>query len=129
MEKLGKIKTKKLYNRCLNLARRKPPEFFSFKRMRGAHGYCNWTDLEFNPSGELLATAYHECIHYLEPDWSETQVLYAESRVKNIVSYLDHALFLKHISSKLYKSELQKHILNRPKRRKKKTNKTTKNKK
>lgn len=120
MEKLGKIKTKKLYKRCLNLARRKPPEFFSLRRMRGAHGYCNWTEIEFNPSGELLATAYHECIHYLEPDWNETQVLYAESRIKNISTCLEHAIFLKHIATKLYRSELQKHILNRPKKRKKK---------
>jgi hypothetical protein len=120
MEKLGKIKTKKLYTRCLNLARRKPAEFFSFRKMRGTHGYCNWTDLEFNPAGELLSTAYHECIHYLEPDWSETQVMYAESRVRNLSSHLEHALFLKHISMKLYKSELQKHILNRPKKKKKK---------
>jgi hypothetical protein len=125
MKKLGKIKIKKLYKRCLNLARRKPAEFFSFKKMRGAHGYCNWTDLEFNPNGELLATAYHECIHYLEPDWSETQVMYAESRVINVLTFLEHALFLKHVSAKLYKSELQKHIFNRPKR-KKKISKTTK---
>jgi hypothetical protein len=125
MKKLGKIRIKKLYKRCLNLARRKPPEFFSFKKMRGAHGYCNWTDLEFNPSGELLATAYHECIHYLEPEWSETQVMYAESRVINVLTFLEHALFLKHVSAKLYKSELQKHIVNRPKR-KKKISKTTK---
>ncbi len=118
MEKLGKIKIKKLYNRCLSLVKRKPAEFFLFKRMRGAHGYCNWTDIELNPSGELLSTAYHECIHYIEPKWCETQVLYAESRMRNIVTYLDHARFLKYISSKLYKSELQRHFSSRVKRKK-----------
>jgi hypothetical protein len=127
MEKLGKVKTKKLYTRCLNLARRKPAEFFLFKKMRGAHGYCNWTDLEFNPSGELLATAYHECIHFLEPDWCETQVRYAESRVINVSTLLDHALFLKYVAAKLYKSELQRHIQKKPKRKKKKLLTTKKN--
>jgi hypothetical protein len=127
MEKLGKIKTKRLYTRCLNLARRKPPEFFNFRKMRGTHGYCNWTDLEFNPSGELLATAYHECIHYLEQDWSETQVLYAESRIRNVMTYLEHARFLKYISMKLYKSELLKHVFNKPKKRKKKLANSKKN--
>jgi hypothetical protein len=55
----------------------------------------------------------------LEPEWSETQVLYAESRVRNFVTYLDHATFLKYVSMKLYKSELQKHIFKKPKKKKK----------
>lgn len=122
MKKLGKIKIRKLYDRCVNLARRKPPEFFNFKKMRGADGICNWEtdDIILDPRGEVLATSYHELIHYLEPDWSETQVIYAESRLRNNLTYLDHARFLRYIAAKLYKSELQRHILNRPKRRKKK---------
>jgi hypothetical protein len=93
--------------------------------MRGTHGYCNWTDLEFNPGGELLSTAYHECIHYLEPNWSETQVLYAESRIRNVMSYLEHARYLKYVSVKLYKSELLKHVF-KTRKRKKISRKTTK---
>jgi hypothetical protein len=123
MKKLGKIKIKRLYDRCLNLARRKPAEFFMLKKMRGAHGYCNWSELEFNPSGELLATAYHECIHFIEPEWCETQVLYAEKRIINNLSFLEHARFLKYIAMKLYKSELQRHAEIRRKKKKKITKK------
>ena len=131
MQKLGKVKIKKLYERCVNLARRKPPEFFLFKKLRGADGICDWDsdDITLDPRGEVLATSYHELIHYLEPDWSETQVMYAESRLRNNLTYLEHARFLKYIAIKLYKSELQRHILNRPKRKKKKNVKTAKNKK
>jgi len=111
MIRLSENEISTLYKRCLSLVKRKPAEFFSLKKMRGVHGICNWTDLVFNPSGELLATAYHECIHYLFPDWSETQVLYAEKRVINGVSQLENAAFLKHISNKIYKSEIQKNFL------------------
>jgi hypothetical protein len=65
----------------------------------------------FNPCGELLTTAYHECIHYLFPDWSETQVLYTEKRVINGVTQLENAAFLKHLSFKIYKSEIQRNFL------------------
>jgi hypothetical protein len=108
MIKLGKVKIQNLYERCLNLVRRKPPEFFLFKKMRKWNGSCNWTDIEIDPRCDFISTAYHECIHYIEPDWSETQVLYAESRMRNVLSYFDQARFLKCISVKLYKSELQR---------------------
>jgi hypothetical protein len=111
MKKITKTEISIIYKRCLNLVKRKPAEFFSLRKMRGTHGICNWTDLVFNPSGEFLATAYHECIHYLFPEWSETQVLYTEKRVINGVSQLENAAFLKHISSKIYKSEIQRNFL------------------
>ena len=111
MKKITKNEISIIYKRCLSLVKRKPAEFFSLKKMKGTHGLCNWTDLVFNPRGELLATAYHECIHYLFPDWSETQVLYTEKRIINGVSQLENAAFLKHISFKIYKSEIQKNFL------------------
>lgn len=120
MKKLGKVQIQKLYKRCLNLVRRKPAEFFIFKKMRRYEGSCNWTDIEIDPRTNLLSTAYHECIHYIEPNWRETQVLYAESRLRNNLTYLDHARFLKYISIKLYKSELQRFFLEKPKKKKKK---------
>jgi len=121
MKKLTKTQINKLYDQCLNLARRKPPEFFLFKKLRGADGLCNWDDITIDPRGEVIATAYHELIHYLEPDWSETQVMYAESRLRNNLTYLDHARFLKYISMKLYKSELQRSITKKTKKNKKPT--------
>jgi hypothetical protein len=66
---------------------------------------------------DMLRTAYHELIHYLYPDWSESQVIYAESRVVNGVTILDNARFLKMLSVKTYESAL---IKERRARRKKK---------
>jgi len=131
MEKLGKIKVKKLYDRCLNLVRKKPTGFLLFRKMGSfqgkiIHGYCNWTDLEVNPKGELLVTIYHECVHFLEPDWSETQVIYAESRLINCMSFLDHARFLKYAALKLYKSELLRDVTKQTKRKKIRKNKNLK---
>jgi hypothetical protein len=123
MAKLDKNKIQTLYERCLNLVRRKPCGFFIFKKMRGFDGSCNWDDIEIDPRGDFISTAYHECIHYIEPEWSETQVLYAESRMRNVLGYLDHAKFLKHISIKLYESELKRVRLAAKKKRKNKKHK------
>lgn len=94
--------------------------------MRKYEGSCNWTDIEIDPRTNLLSTAYHECVHYLYPDWSETQVLYTESRLINSLSVLDIAFFLKHLATKLYKGEVQKVILEKAKKKKKKIYKNTK---
>jgi hypothetical protein len=123
--KLTKNDIRLVYRRCLNLARTKPPEFFNLRRINGAHGLCNWTDIAFDTRGEILATAYHECIHYIYPDWSETMVLYAESRVINNVTLFDNARFLKRITDKLYKAALYENLsLKRKKLKRKKKNET-----
>ena len=121
--KLSKSDIRVVYRRCLQLIRSKPPEFVILRKMRGVHGYCNWTDIELNPNGELLATAYHECIHYIYPDWSETMVLYAESRVINNVSIFDNARFLKQVTDKIYKFALQKELSKKRRARAKKNKK------
>ena len=123
--KLTKNDVRHVYRRCLYLARVKPPEFFNLRRLNGVHGLCNWTDLVFATRGEILATAYHECIHYIYPDWSETMVLYAESRVINNVTLFDNARFLKCITDKLYKTALYENLsLKRKKLKRKKKNDT-----
>jgi hypothetical protein len=107
MRKLNKEHITAVYKKCLNLIKRKPPGFVVFKKLR----YCGWCKpdediLEIDPRKDMLRTAYHECIHYLYPDWSETMVLYAESRVINNCTILDNVKFLKLLSGKIYKSIL-----------------------
>ena len=122
--KLTKSDVRHIYRRCLSLVKCKPPTFFNLRKLRGVHGYCNWTDLEFDTRGELLATAYHECIHYLFPDWSETMVLYAESRVINNVTLFDNARFLKYLTDKIYKAALKENLALKRKKNKSKKNET-----
>jgi len=126
MEKLSKTKIQNIYKKCLNLVRRKPPEFFNFRKMKKYEGSCNWTDIEIDHRRELLSTAYHECVHYLYPDYSESMVRYIEKRLVNVCTELDMAYFLKILSAKLYKSELRKFIVNNEKKIKKRTDKNKK---
>lgn len=101
-----------LMGRCIKLVQRKPPEFFNMKKLRGAWGYCYWISLEMDPRRAFISTSIHECVHYLEPDWSESQVLYAESRIINRADFFDIAKFLKYLSTALYKNELRKRLKN-----------------
>ena len=107
MRKLNKKHITVVYKKCLNLIKRKPPGFVVFKKLR-YYGWCKPDEdiLEVDPRKDMLRTAYHECIHYLYPDWSETMVLYAESRVINNCTIFDNVRFLKHLSDKVYKSVL-----------------------
>jgi len=128
MKKLTKRQLNQIHNRCLNLIRRKPPTFFIFRKLSGYYGTCDYENdvVELDPRRDVVRTAYHECVHYLYPNWSETQVLYAESRLINVLSVLDVALFLKYLSDKLYKSELKKVCLAKKKKKKKKIYKNAK---
>ena len=122
MQKLSKRNIIEVYRRCLSLIRRKPSEFLLFKKL-SIYGWCLYDEdlLIIDHRKDLLRTAYHECIHYLYPTWSETMVLYAESRVINNVSILDNARFLMHLSAKLYDSARQQERNNRRKAKRKKT--------
>lgn len=121
MKRLTKKDVQNVYNRCLSLVRRKPAEFVVFKKLKIC-GWCLYEDdtVVIDHRKDMLRTAYHECIHYLFPDWSESQVIYAESRVVNGVTILDNTRFLKHLVAKAYKSALQKDLQVRRARRKKK---------
>ena len=119
MKRLGKKQLINIHNKCLNLIRSKPPSFFIFKKMKKYEGSCNWTDIEIDPRTNLISTAYHECVHYLYPDWSETQVLYTESRLINSLSVFDITCFLKHFATKLYEGELKRITLKKRKKKKK----------
>ena len=110
VKSLTKREIFKIHEKCVNLVKSKPAEFFQLKKLRASVGLCNWTDIELDYRRDLLSTAYHECVHYIFPDYSESTVRYIESRIVNCCDPLDMAYFLKILSNKLYKSELQKHI-------------------
>jgi hypothetical protein len=112
MKKLTRKQIEEIHEKCVKLVKRKPADFFQFRKMKASVGLCNWTDIELDYRRDLLSTAYHECVHYLFPDHSESMVKYIESRIVNVCEPLDLAYFLKILANKLYKSELQKRISN-----------------
>lgn len=128
MKKLTKRQLTQIHKRCLNLIRRKPPTFFIFKKLADCDGICDYENdvVQLDHRRDVVRVAYHECVHYLYPDWCETQVLYAESRLINTLSVLDVARFLKYLAVKLYKSELQKTYSEKKKKKKKKIYKNSK---
>jgi hypothetical protein len=121
--KLSKSEVQDLYTRALRLTKTKPPEFFNLRKMRGTVGLCYFTDIELDYRRDIIPTAFHELFHYLEPEWSETDIRYAESRVMNVCSALEIAVFMKHLSTKIYKCEMQKLILEKGKKTKKRKKK------
>jgi len=106
--KLSKTEVLDLYHHALHLVKIKPPEFFNLRKMNGTVGLCHWTDIELDYRRDIIATAFHELFHYLKPDWSETDIKYAESRVINVCTPLEIATFMKYLANKIYKGEMQK---------------------
>jgi hypothetical protein len=106
--KLSREDLENLYSRILTLVKTKPPEFFNLRKMRGTVGLCYWTDIELDYRRDIVPTAFHELIHYLHPEWSESFVRYAESRIINYCTPLQVAKFLKFLADKIYKAELFK---------------------
>ena len=71
----------------MNLIKKSDSNFFKLKKLKGVMGYCEWeVGISLDYRKEFIATLIHECIHYLKPSWSETQVLYAEKRVINCIT-------------------------------------------
>jgi hypothetical protein len=84
--KLTKKESLELFERVISMIKKQKRGFFYFKKLKGVHGYCEWEDgIILDYRKDLVPTIIHECIHYIEPDWSEAQVMYAESRVVNSI--------------------------------------------
>lgn len=86
-KKISKAESLKLFRKIINLVCKSPAGFFKLKKLKGAMGYCEWEDgITIDYRKELVPTVIHECIHFLNPSWSESRVLYTEKRVVNCIS-------------------------------------------
>lgn len=87
IQKLSKKECIKIYDKIINLIITADTDFFKLQKLKGVMGYCAWEDgIMLDYRRELIPTLIHECIHYMYPDWSETQVLYAEKRIINTIN-------------------------------------------
>ena len=121
-----------LMRRCIRLAQKAPVDFFYIKKLKGCQGlwYPERTENDPMDSGRFhdkkhiildprrgfIGTLIHELIHELEPDWTERQVLYADSRCVNCASLHLILKLLKVVVDKVYKREAQKIKKKFPKR-------------
>lgn len=100
--KLTKEDSIKLYNKIVRLIKKSNLDFFKLKKLKGVMGYCEWENgISLDYRRELIPTLIHECIHFLNPKWSETQVLYAEKRVVNSITAVQVIKILKLFIDKL----------------------------
>jgi hypothetical protein len=108
MEYLNKQDLQEIYKKCMKLIKKMPPGFIIFTKLQNC-GWCIYDEdiIEIDYRKDVIRTAYHECVHYLYPDWNETQVIYAESRLINNIPVLDTLLFLKGILNKTCTYEKQ----------------------
>ena len=95
IQKLSKEQILELFQRIINCIKLQKRGFFTFKKLKGVHGWCEWEDgIILDYRKELIPTIIHECIHLLEPAWSESQVSYSEKRVINTISEDDVVMLL-----------------------------------
>ena len=99
-KKINNIECLKLFKQILKLIQKSPIGFFKLKKLKGVMGYCEWDDgITIDYRKELVPTVIHECIHYLEPEWSESRVLYVEKRVVNVINNKQTLKLLKTFTS------------------------------
>lgn len=105
--KFSKLKLDKIYKECIDLVKSRRKIDFCLKKLKGSAGICHDDLIEFDYRRDIVPTMFHECIHFLYPEWSETKVLIAEKRLINHLTTLQISYFLKEISNKIFKSELK----------------------
>ena len=87
LEKISKDQCLILFARILKCVRKSKVGFFKFKKMRGVCGICFWEKgIVLDYRREIVNTLIHECLHFIEPNWCEAQILYAEKRIVNAVT-------------------------------------------
>ena len=92
MAKIQKIDNNEcfiLFNKILNCIKKQERGFFVLKKLKKVQGWCEWDSIIIDYRKELIPTLIHECIHLLEPSWSEAQVAYAEKRIINTITIDD----------------------------------------
>jgi hypothetical protein len=99
---LTKKQSLAFFTRILSCIKKQKKGYFILKKLRGVHGYCEWDDgIVLDYRKELVPTLIHECIHLLEPDWAEAQVLYAEKRIINAIDDEGVKILLQYFIKKL----------------------------
>jgi hypothetical protein len=106
--KITDYQVEELINQCINFVETSKIGFFKVTKMKKNYGLCRWIDILLDYRRDLPSTSFHEIIHALYPDWSETKVKYAEKRVINQIDTYRLAYFLKILHDKIFKYEKRK---------------------
>jgi hypothetical protein len=94
IKKLTKTECLDIFEQVLWCIKAQKRGFFTFKKLRGVHGYCEWEDgIILDYRKDLIPTIIHECLHLMNESWSEAQVAYTERRIVNTITE-DHVIRL-----------------------------------
>lgn len=87
IQKLSNEEAIALFERIIICIKVQKKGYFELRKLKGVHGWCEWEDgISLDYRKDLIPTIIHECIHLLEPNWSEYQVAYSEKRVINTIT-------------------------------------------
>lgn len=76
-----------LFEEVINCIKKQKKGFFTFEKLKGVHGYCEWEDgIRLDYRKDLVPTIIHECIHLMYSKWSESKVSYTERRIVNTIT-------------------------------------------
>lgn len=101
IQKLDNSESIVLFNKILDCIKKQDKGFFVFRKLKTVHGWCEWDSIVIDYRKELIPTIIHECIHLIEPEWSESQVSYSEKRVVNTITEDDAVQLLLFFIKKL----------------------------
>jgi hypothetical protein len=103
-----------LIEKIIKLLKAKPPEFFQFKKIYGSTtGLFKGDHIELDFRKDLVQSIIHECLHVIDPDWSETAVMKLERSIIKEITNLQVATILQILSRKIKYTEINQSYLKR----------------
>ena len=95
---------KSLIRAIIRVLRNPPDNFPTFvfkKRLNGISGFYDFDTITLAIYAEPIQTLFHEIIHFLHSDWTESKVINCEKMVKHYITMKEVIkilkLFVKHL--------------------------------
>jgi hypothetical protein len=90
-KELSRTKLRYLFRRVLKKIEEKPVGYFSFKKMKGLCGVCEWEEgIKIDPRREIIPTIIHEVLHDMYPENWEGWTLRVESKIMGVLKSKDY---------------------------------------
>lgn len=83
-------KLRYFYRRIISRIEDKPKGHFSFKKMKGLCGICEWDEgIKIDPRKDIIPTIIHEVLHDMYPDNWEGWTMRVESKIMGVLKTKD----------------------------------------
>jgi hypothetical protein len=103
-----------LINKIIKFLKSKPSSFFQFKKIHGrTTGFFKGDHIELDFRKDLVQSTIHECLHAINPDWSETKVIKLEKAIVKEITNIQVATILQILARKIKHTEINQSYLKR----------------